>query len=116
MPAVPHDADKRGYLLEEYRLFHLKETRARRFSYHYHEFDKVVVFLSGQVTYTVEGRAYFLSPGDLLLVPHHHDGAAGIFFQLTRARQKSEARQSAARRVGGRQRRTALLRQRRRDV
>lgn len=72
VPAVPHDADKRGYLLEEYRLFHLKETRARRFSYHYHEFDKVVVFLSGQVTYTVEGRAYFLSPGDLLLVPHHH--------------------------------------------
>ena len=72
MPSIPHDADKRGYLLEDYRLFHLKESRAQRFSYHYHEFDKVVVFLSGQVTYTVEGRAYFLSPGDLLLVPHHH--------------------------------------------
>ncbi len=68
----PPDADRRGYLLEEFRLVHLKETRAQRFSYHYHEFDKVVVFLSGQVTYTVEGKAYFLSPGDLLLVPHHH--------------------------------------------
>lgn len=66
------DADKRGYLLEEFRLFHLKESRAQRFAYHYHEFDKVVVFLSGQVTYTVEGKAYFLAPGDFLLVPHHH--------------------------------------------
>lgn len=72
MCPIPSDADKRGYLLEEFRLFHLKESRAQRFSYHYHAFDKVVVFLSGQVTYTVEGKAYFLSPGDLLLVPHHH--------------------------------------------
>lgn len=72
MNPIPPDADKRGYLLEDFRLFHLKESRAQRFSYHYHEFDKVVVFLSGQVTYTVEGKAYFLSPGDLLLVPHHH--------------------------------------------
>lgn len=72
MNPIPPDADKRGYLLEDFRLFHLKETRAQRFSFHYHEFDKVVIFRSGQVTYTVEGKAYFLSPGDLLLVPHHH--------------------------------------------
>lgn len=73
MKTIPRsDAESRGYLLEEFRLFHLKESRAQRFDYHYHEFDKVVVFLSGQVTYTVEGRAYFLSPGDLLLIPHHH--------------------------------------------
>lgn len=72
MEMLPPDADKRGYLLEDFRLFHLKESRAQRFSYHYHEFDKVVVFLSGQVTYTVEGKAYFLTPGDLLLIPHHH--------------------------------------------
>lgn len=72
MEMLPPDADKRGYLLEDFRLFHLKESRAQRFSYHYHEFDKVVVFRSGQVTYTVEGKAYFLTPGDLLLIPHHH--------------------------------------------
>lgn len=72
MSNLPPDADRRGYLLEDFRLFHLKETRAQTFSYHYHEFDKVVLFLSGEVTYTVEGRAYFLTPGDLLLVPHHH--------------------------------------------
>lgn len=72
MTHLSPDADRRGYLLEDYRLFHLRESRAQTFGYHYHDFHKVVVFLSGQVTYTVEGRAYFLTPGDLLLVPHHH--------------------------------------------
>lgn len=72
MYPIPAEADKRGYLLEDFRLFHLKESRAQRFDFHYHEFDKVVVFRSGQVTYTVEGKAYFLTPGDLLLIPHHH--------------------------------------------
>lgn len=60
-----------GYLREDYRLFHLKDSRAQTFDYHYHDFDKVIFFLSGQVTYLVEGRAYFLEPGDALLVPHH---------------------------------------------
>ena len=39
--------------------------------YHYHEFDKIVVFLTGNVTYVVEGKAYFLKPWDILLVPHN---------------------------------------------
>ena len=33
---------KRGYLNEEYRLFHLRDSRALALDYHYHEFDKVV--------------------------------------------------------------------------
>ena len=37
--------------------------------YHYHEFNKIVVFLSGKVTYVVEGKSYFLQPWDVLLVP-----------------------------------------------
>lgn len=72
MSQLPLDADRRGYLLEDWRLFHLKETWAQRFGYHYHDFDKAVFFCSGQVTYTIEGRSYALSPGDVLLVPHHH--------------------------------------------
>lgn len=61
-----------GYLNEDYRFFHLRDSRAQTFDYHYHDFDKVIFFLSGQVTYMVEGRAYFLQPGDALLIPHHH--------------------------------------------
>lgn len=61
-----------GFLTGDYRLFRLKDSRAQRFDYHFHDFDKVIFFLSGAVTYMVEGRAYFLRPGDALLVPHHH--------------------------------------------
>ena len=64
-------ADKRGYLNEEFRLFHLKDSRAEPMAYHYHEFDKLVIFLGGKVTYMVEGVAYFLQPWDVLLVQHN---------------------------------------------
>lgn len=63
------EADKRGYLIEDFRLFHLKDSRAQRLDYHYHEFDKIILLLGGKVTYTVEGVTYFLRPWDLLLVP-----------------------------------------------
>lgn len=67
-----HDhTNPQGYLQEEFRLFRLKDRRAQSFDYHYHDFDKVIFFLSGQVTYLVEGRSYFLAPGDALLIPHH---------------------------------------------
>ena len=62
------EAGKRGYLKERFRLFHLKDSEAPTFDYHYHEFDKVVLQLGGKVTYNVEGRSYFLKPYDILLV------------------------------------------------
>ena len=62
---------ERGYLKENYRLFHLKDSRAQKLSYHYHDFDKIVLLLSGRVSYTVEGKRYFMKPGDILLVQHN---------------------------------------------
>ena len=64
-------ADKRGYLKENFRLFHLKDSRAQKLDYHYHEFDKLILFLSGKVAYLVEGVTYFLQPWDILLVQHN---------------------------------------------
>ena len=60
---------KRGYLNEDFRLFHIRDQVELDLNYHYHEFNKVLVFLSGSVTYVVEGKAYFLQPWDILLVP-----------------------------------------------
>ncbi|MCE5235896.1 MAG: AraC family transcriptional regulator [Clostridiaceae bacterium] len=60
--------EKRGYLHEDFRLFHIRDRRALELDYHYHEFDKIVVFLSGKVTYLMEGKSYFLAPYDILLV------------------------------------------------
>ncbi len=61
---------KRGYLNEDFRLFHIRDRIELELNYHYHEFDKIVVFLSGKVTYMVESKGYFLEPWDILLVPH----------------------------------------------
>lgn len=64
-----NEVGKRGYLNEGFRLFYLKDSRAQQLDYHYHEFDKIILLLSGKVTYVVEGVTYFLQPWDLLLVP-----------------------------------------------
>jgi AraC-like DNA-binding protein len=65
------EVGKRGYLNEDFRLFHLKDSRAQKLEYHYHEFDKLILFLGGKVTYTIEGVTYFLKPWDVLLVQHN---------------------------------------------
>ncbi len=60
--------EKRGYLLEDFRLFHLKDSRGANIDCHYHEFYKVVFLLSGSGEYMVDGRRYRLAPGDVVLV------------------------------------------------
>ena len=47
---------KRGYLHEPFRLFHLRDVGVEEMEYHYHEFDKIVIFLSGTASYMIEGR------------------------------------------------------------
>jgi AraC-like DNA-binding protein len=74
---------KRGYLNEEFKFFHLKDKKAEEHSFHYHEFNKIVIFISGNVTYGVEGKYYKLRPWDILFIsssevhkpvidPHEH--------------------------------------------
>jgi len=62
------EIEKRGYLLEEFRLFHLKDAKGARMEYHYHDFCKLVLLVSGQGEYTVEDRHYSLRAGDILLI------------------------------------------------
>ena len=67
----PEENLRSGYLQQNFRLFHLKDKKEQQFDFHYHDFDKIVIFLSGNVTYIVEGKSYHLKPWDILLVPHH---------------------------------------------
>lgn len=60
--------EKRGYLLENFRLFHLRTQQDNRINYHYHEFCKLVMLVSGKGYYTVEGQRYLLQPGDTVVV------------------------------------------------
>ena len=62
---------KRGYLNSEFRLFHLTDRETNEVEYHYHDFDKITIFIKGKVTYMVEGKSYDLRPYDIVLVKHN---------------------------------------------
>jgi len=59
---------KSGYLKEKFRLFHLKDSEPKEYHYHYHDFHKLIWFISGQVEYHIEGKSYKLEPHDILLI------------------------------------------------
>ncbi len=62
------DSVKSGYLFEKFRLFHLKDKEPKEYEYHYHDFHKLIWFISGNVEYHIEGKVYKLEPHDILLV------------------------------------------------
>lgn len=62
------DYKKIGYLTTSFKMFHLKDQEPGDFSYHYHDFHKILILLSGDVTYCIEGRTYELQPDDIVLV------------------------------------------------
>jgi len=59
---------KTGYLHDNFRIFHLSDTAQKEFSYHYHDFNKILILLNGNVTYTIEGRSYDLQKNDIIFV------------------------------------------------
>lgn len=59
---------KRGCLHKDFELFHLKDKNNIELEFHFHDFNKIIIFISGQVTYFIEGKTYKLKPWDILLV------------------------------------------------
>lgn len=66
-----YSSNKSGYLNKDFQLFHIKDKKNQDFEFHYHDFNKIIIFLSGKVTYLIEGKAYYLKPWDILLVNNH---------------------------------------------
>ena len=64
----PLNYEKRGYLNEPFRLFHLADNRHEDIPYHYHSFHKIIILLAGRAGYAIEGERYALQPGDYVLV------------------------------------------------
>ena len=60
--------EKRGYLLENFRLFHLRSQGGEQVEYHYHEFCKVLFLVSGSGGYFIDGQRYLLRSGDIVLI------------------------------------------------
>ncbi len=59
---------KRGFLKGDFEYFHLKDMKHMQFEAHHHDFNKIVIPISGKVVYYIEGRMYALKPWDILLV------------------------------------------------
>lgn len=62
------DYEQKGYLNQDFRFFHIKNREKLDIPYHYHDFDKLILILSGKVRYLIEGREYELLPFDFVLV------------------------------------------------
>ena len=59
---------QKGYLLENFRLFHLRSAQGTQVDYHYHEFCKILLLLSGGGGYSIDGQRYLLQAGDIVLL------------------------------------------------
>lgn len=53
---MPDIYQKSGYLNSPFRLFYLEDLPGREYTYHYHDFHKLLIFLNGTVSYRVEGQ------------------------------------------------------------
>lgn len=60
--------EKKGYLKEDFKLFHLKDAQGTMMDYHYHEFYKIMFLISGAGAYSIQGKRYALNSGDIVLV------------------------------------------------
>ena len=63
--------ESKGYLLDDYRLFHLSEPQKGQIDLHYHEFCKLLLLRSGSGGYWVGGQRYALQAGDAVLIGSH---------------------------------------------
>ncbi len=69
MKQTTHAYLTRQYMLSrDYEIFHYSNTNLTGVSLHHHDFYECYLFLSGDVTYLIEGKSYQLTPGDIVLV------------------------------------------------
>ena len=84
---MEQEYEKRGYLLEDFRLFHLQDAQGTEVDYHYHEFHKLLLLRSGSGCYSVDGKRYTLVPGDIVRVGsrsiHRPEFKAGVPYDRT---------------------------------
>lgn len=60
--------EKFGYLEDDFKMFHIIDRQRKEFAYHYHDFNKIIIFLKGNINYSIEGKNYLLKPYDIVMV------------------------------------------------
>ena len=60
--------EERGYLNDKYRIFYLNSIPQSPVPLHYHDFDKILILLKGNIHYMIEDREYEVNPLDIVIV------------------------------------------------
>ncbi|NMB95427.1 MAG: AraC family transcriptional regulator [Clostridiaceae bacterium] len=69
MQTLIHNFTSRQYMITpNFEYFHYVDRSATEIDYHNHDFYEIYFFISGNVTYMIEGKTYKLRPGDILLI------------------------------------------------
>ncbi|MDF2944161.1 MAG: rhaS [Herbinix sp.] len=69
MKTKTHQYLTRQYMLStDYEIFRYATNDLAVVNLHHHDFYECYLFLSGDVTYLIEGKTYQLEPGDIILV------------------------------------------------
>ncbi|MEF9918472.1 MAG: AraC family ligand binding domain-containing protein, partial [Eubacterium sp.] len=51
----------------DFEIFHSFNNKPIIVDYHHHDFCEILIFISGNVSYIVEGKTYYLRPGDIMM-------------------------------------------------
>lgn len=51
-----------------FEFFHYRDDSNLTLEYHHHDFYEIFFFVSGGLSYIVEGKSYIIKPGDILLI------------------------------------------------
>lgn len=65
----PDAAVRRGYLIEDYRVFRINSIEKEAIPPHFHGFHKLILVIRGNLQYSIEGRTCRVRPGETLFVP-----------------------------------------------
>lgn len=69
MPISAQRFDSRQSMKDKrFEVFHYRDKKLDNVGIHHHDFFEVYFFLSGRVSFKVEGKSYHLESGDLLLI------------------------------------------------
>lgn len=64
-----HEYQTRQYMLSsDYEIYHYLNSDIRNINIHHHDFYEFYFFISGDVTYLIEGKSYKLEPGNIVLI------------------------------------------------